>query len=471
MNKLLLLTCSFFLFTSSLLISKPVNLFLDYAVFALDDTTSLFELYYSFIDTSLVYTKNSQSNTFVGNAIINVQIKNKVHSVPEINYDWSIQQMQYKPTIDTLGTYIGQKNFQLGFGEYTVTVTSYDPLDSATKKVYNFDVFIQRFSANQPKLSDIELATDIIQIAEKSQENSSEFYKNGSLVIPNPSHEIASSSPMLKFYTEVYNTKSIESGKYFLNYKIENSLNKEVVSIPIEKESTNEPIFLNDVIPLEILPSGIYYFYVQLIYSRNDTTLMTEKRKKFYIINPNNLPNEVEEFLTEEEQFLRSEFSSLSESETDIEVEKLKILLPKNQLDVVKSLSETKAKQKFLYQYWSRLDPDPLTSINEKYEEFKENVRYSNKFYKNPIIKDGWRSDRGRVRLKYGVPTQIDLRIASSDARPHEIWFYQTLEGQANVIFVFVEVGGVNRYVQVHSTHFNELREDNWFERYARLNK
>lgn len=469
MKKLLLLIFSLCIFTVSNVYSKPVTLFLDYAVFALDDSSSLFELYYSFLDTSLSYKKNAEHNTYDGNVVLSVQIRNNVHHTAEIDYQWNVQQVHSKSKIDTVGTFIGQKNFQIGFGEYTVTVSAYDQFDSTMTKVYSFNLKIPKYTTNIPKLSDIELATDIIQVVEKSNNNESEFYKSGSYVIPNPTLEIISTNPVLKFYAEVYNSNTIENEKYILNYKIENSLNKEVVSIPTERFPTDGTIILNDEIPLQVLPSGIYYFYVQVIFPRNDTTMMVEKRKKFYLINPNMPPNESEEFLTSEELFLRSEFSSMTETETNLEMEKLSILLPKNQLDIAKSLTETKAKQKFLFQYWDKLDTDPLTSVNEAYVEFKDNVQFANKFYKHPMIKEGWRSDRGRVRLKYGKPTQIDLRVAGSDSRPHEIWFYQGMQG--GVIFVFVEVGGVNRYVQVHSNHFNELHEENWYERFARLSK
>lgn len=469
MKKLLLLIFSLCIFTLSNVYSKPVALFLDYAVFALDDSSSLFELYYSFLDTSLSYKKNAEHNTYDGNVVLRVQIRNNFQHTDEIDYQWNVQQVHSKSKIDTVGTFIGQKNFQLGFGDYTVTVSAYDEFDSTIVKVYTFNVNIPKFTTNFPKLSDIELATDIIQVVEKSSNNESEFYKSGSYVIPNPTLEIISTNPVLKFYAEVYNSNTIENEKYILNYKIENSLNKEVVSIPTERVPTNGTIMLNDELPLQVLPSGIYYFYVQVIFPRNDTTMMVEKRKKFYLINPSMPPNESEEFLTSEELFLRSEFSSMTETETNLEMEKLAILLPKNQLDIAKSLTETKAKQKFLFQYWDKLDTDPLTVVNEAYVEFKDNVQFANKFYKHPMIKDGWRSDRGRVRLKYGKPTQIDLRVAGSDSRPHEIWFYQGMQG--GVIFVFVEIGGVNRYVQVHSNHFNELHEENWYERFARLSK
>jgi GWxTD domain-containing protein len=469
MKKLLLLIFSLCIFTLSNVYSKPVTLFLDYAVFALDDSSSLFELYYSFLDTSLSYKKNAEHNTYDGNVVLRVQIRNNFQHTAEIDYQWNVQQVHSKSKIDTVGTFIGQKNFQLGFGDYTVTVSAYDEFDSTIVKVYTFNVNIPKFTTNFPKLSDIELATDIIQVVEKSSNNESEFYKSGSYVIPNPTLEIISTNPVLKFYAEVYNSNTIENEKYILNYKIENSLNKEVVSIPTERVPTNGTIMLNDELPLQVLPSGIYYFYVQVIFPRNDTTMMVEKRKKFYLINPSMPPNESEEFLTSEELFLRSEFSSMTETETNLEMEKLAILLPKNQLDIAKSLTETKAKQKFLFQYWDKLDTDPLTVVNEAYVEFKDNVQFANKFYKHPMIKDGWRSDRGRVRLKYGKPTQIDLRVAGSDSRPHEIWFYQGMQG--GVIFVFVEIGGVNRYVQVHSNHFNELHEENWYERFARLSK
>ena len=40
-------------------------------------------------------------------------------------------------------------------------------------------------------------------------------------------------------------------------------------------------------------------------------------------------------------------------------------------------------------------------------------------------------------------------------------------EGQGGVIFVFVDRDGMSDYVQVHSTHRDELRNENWFAEWA----
>jgi hypothetical protein len=53
----------------------------------------------------------------------------------------------------------------------------------------------------------------------------------------------------------------------------------------------------------------------------------------------------------------------------------------------------------------------------------------------------GWRSDRGRVYLEYGAPTQVDQINEDTSFRAREIWSYSN-----GLVFVFEDRHGQGDY-------------------------
>ena len=79
-------------------------------------------------------------------------------------------------------------------------------------------------------------------------------------------------------------------------------------------------------------------------------------------------------------------------------------------------------------------------------------------------IEYGFETDRGRVRLTYGAPTDILESEREPGALPYEIWQYNRLDdGQMNVKFVFYNPDLVtNNYVLIHSTANGEIKNEYW---------
>jgi len=92
-------------------------------------------------------------------------------------------------------------------------------------------------------------------------------------------------------------------------------------------------------------------------------------------------------------------------------------------------------------EFWRRRDPTPETPRNEAMLEFFRRVRYSERHFQT--IGPGWRSDMGRIYIKYGEADQIESRPSSSSGPPLEIWYYNRPYRR----FVFVDREGFGRYV------------------------
>lgn len=78
----------------------------------------------------------------------------------------------------------------------------------------------------------------------------------------------------------------------------------------------------------------------------------------------------------------------------------------KAEIQQFKKLKNDTERALFIERFWARRDPTPGTLTNEYRQLFWERVREANdNFVDSP--KDGWKTDRGKVYILYGPPTEI----------------------------------------------------------------
>jgi GWxTD domain-containing protein len=96
--------------------------------------------------------------------------------------------------------------------------------------------------------------------------------------------------------------------------------------------------------------------------------------------------------------------------------------------------------------FWKRHDPTPETARNEAMLEFLRRVRYVESHFQD--FGPGWRSDMGRIYIKFGAPDQTESRPATLQTSRLEIWYYFQPRRQ----FVFADRDGFGHYVLVGPT-------------------
>lgn len=96
--------------------------------------------------------------------------------------------------------------------------------------------------------------------------------------------------------------------------------------------------------------------------------------------------------------------------------------------------------QSFWDAFWLRRDPSPDTPRNENHDEFLRRVDYVNANY--TAIDAGWRTDMGRIYIRYGPPDQVERIPFSADGPPREIWVYEARQ----LRFLFVDTEGFGRF-------------------------
>ncbi len=86
-------------------------------------------------------------------------------------------------------------------------------------------------------------------------------------------------------------------------------------------------------------------------------------------------------------------------------------------------------KAAWLRAFWKQRDPTPDTEYNELQQEFYRRVEFANSVFTiNALDKEGWKTDRGSVYIKYGPPTEVERHQEQLNLPPYEIWYYSKLD-------------------------------------------
>lgn len=123
-------------------------------------------------------------------------------------------------------------------------------------------------------------------------------------------------------------------------------------------------------------------------------------------------------------------------------LEPLSYIADSREIDVLRALPASE-QVKGWEAFWSRRDPTPETSRNEAMIEFLRRVSYAERHFQG--FGPGWRSDMGRIYIRYGPPDQVENRPATTQSTQVEIWYYS----QPYRRFVFTDREGFGRYVLI----------------------
>lgn len=109
------------------------------------------------------------------------------------------------------------------------------------------------------------------------------------------------------------------------------------------------------------------------------------------------------------------------------------------EIDAMRDVPED-AQAEAWQRFWDRRDPTPDTPTNENLIEFYRRLRYASRHFQG--IGPGWRSDMGRIYIRYGPPDQIETQPGSASMPALEIWYYH----QPYRRFLFSDREGFGRY-------------------------
>ena len=434
---------------------QKMNFEFDYAQFGYDSLSNYVEFYYSFNQACLQFVDTDTTDYVEG--ILKIEISDSTSGENIIDKQWIISN-EVKDTIELNRSLIGVIGFIINEGSYLVSVTGSDANNPTSKKVITEFLSIKPFLISNTAISDIQLSSNIIP---GSENTSSIFYKNTYEVTPLPASVCGEKQPVLFYYSELYNLQFNPSENDLrLDEMVINSKGQ-LVSTKSKKISKSIDSRVEvGMVKVHKLPTDTYTLLVNLIDSSANYGVSSSKR--FFVYNPSVAP--IDTLQQTVSAVLSTTFGAMSEEEIDDLFAKSKYIASVPEQDKYNSLSTPEAKREFLYNFWKARDENPSDDQNAFYVNYLKRIEAANARF-SALGKQGWKTDRGRIYLIYGEPSEIDRYPNQTETKPYEIWRYESIEG--GVIFVFGDVTGFNDYQLLHSTKRGEMRDDYWIRRIA----
>jgi len=186
--------------------------------------------------------------------------------------------------------------------------------------------------------------------------------------------------------------------------------------------------------------------------------IVTQKTFKFFLFNDRVAS---EELLTNINAF--DQKFGYDENQLNQYIEQLRFISTAPELSFAQVLKTYEEKKNYFYAFWEarKSEPTKYTKITE-WQSYKSLIDYANQKYKSKL-RAGWKTDRGRIMLQYGAPNDVQQYPSMNNTAPYEIWTYNKLGVQPQVIFVFVDKDLItNEYPLVHSTKYGEANNPRW---------
>lgn len=247
---------------------------------------------------------------------------------------------------------------------------------------------------------------------------------------PNPSRQFGENIVSFVAYGEVVDRRPEgPDSTYTLSYRVLDEVENGVAKgdTLLVRRGPRTPFRLRP--DLTRLPAGPYRFIVEI---RVPPEVSSGKKR------PENIqqsrPFEVEQ----------SRLSVGPETRGSLEV--LRYIADDRELQEMSRLTNEEERRAYWEEFWRRRDPTPDTPRNEAMEEFYKRVQYANQHFGTGG--PGWKSDMGRVYIKYGPPDEVERHPFNFDRPPEEIWYYY----KDRWTFVFVDRDGFGRYELVQTT-------------------
>lgn len=347
--------------------------------------------------------------------------------ITEVNLQSDSIDLREMVTFDQWGEYLIP-------GNYNVFVKVKDSKDSLLGTLKD-NIDVKRIVSRVLKLSDIQFVFKVEELT-----HGSIFRKAGRDVYPNVWRRYGVLNPRLKFYYEIYGiditTTEPLQADYTISDKNHNVI-KKIAGVELKRE--DNPRSVLQAIDVSNLPSSVYYLNVAVTDSNSGQR--AEAQRNFEII-----------------QFDRySSQSVLSEEDIEMFDELLSYLADENEYKTYKRLNDTE-KEQFIVNFWKSKDPNPVTQENEYLKSVIEKFNYANNNF-TWGNQPGWKSDRGRILIRYGMPTNIDSYTSEQNSVPYEVWTYQL---EKNYIFVFADRRANGKYILIHSDMIGEVNDPTW---------
>ncbi len=352
--------------------------------------------------------------------------------------------------------FVDVKRYGLKNGLYDIEVQLTDLNKPENKATYHSNIIVDFDSLNL-RQSDIQL----LSFYEIDSLNKREGSKNGVFMEALPFGFYDRNLTNLMFYNEIYNSDKNIMEDFLVSFtiiKAFGSPNEKPAFVAHRRKKAGAVV--TNLLSFDIaqLESGNYRFLVTVRNKNND--LLSEKETFFQRSNPafNSLDTLTNASI--ESQFV----SALNEKDLRYSMRAIMMQIPDEEVPIVSTMiknQDTSAQKLYLFKYWAKKS---AVMPEQKYDEYMMVAKTADQIYGNGMG-FGFDTDRGRIFMKYGRPTDVTTVENETGAPPYEIWVYDKIErnSQTNVKFMFYNPSlVVNGYKLLHSTCRGEIQNPRW---------
>lgn len=437
------------LLSSQVFAARSLRIVVDAKQFYAPDQGQYIEIYMQFLAKSLHFSGDSLSGI---RASISTQIiisqNDEVVKFDKYKVESLVEKDGFLDDVYSL------KRFVLLPGEYNI---EYEFVDMNNPKdtiqfVQDIEVYDWR---KAPFFSDIQL----VESLRKSSETKV-FVKSGYEMIPRLIPYYNVESERLIAYVELYNSQLYQDlPKFAIRYYLRDNFN----GLRMDDYTVTKVYSAVPVLPLIVnlniaeLRSGSYTFVIEFI--DNEEEVLKKRELQFDRFNPT-----FEDVVVDFSQTIVDPrfFEVLPDDSLFYFLESLTPISSQADISQIYKLISSRDKElakKYFQAYWIRTDAKQPTDSWIKYKKLVVQVQQE---YGTGLF-PGFRSDRGRVLLKYGPPNAKIQRPNEPEEYPYEIWQYYKIENFSNRRFVFYNPSMVgNEYVLLHSDMPGELFNNRW---------
>lgn len=153
-------------------------------------------------------------------------------------------------------------------------------------------------------------------------------------------------------------------------------------------------------------------------------------------------------------------FGGLSELQLDSLYGPLVYLMSAEEQGIYSTLT-VEGKRAFLRKFWAGRDPTPGTPENEAFDRFYTLIGEANRRYREGGAAEipGWRTDRGRIYVRYGPPDEVLERPVAGSTKPYEVWKYTHVRNRK---FIFMDLTQFGHYTLIWTDERREPTLPNW---------
>lgn len=262
----------------------------------------------------------------------------------------------------------------------------------------------------------------------------------------------------MRFYLEFYHTDQLMEDRFFIrsviyqgDQRIWTTQTDEGRKVARPFNAYVESMFIGK------LRSNTYYLQVELLGS--DLRTIKTYRKKFYVYN-SRLDAEYEATVNATSP-QREIFNQYTEEQLEYYIATLMYKATEQEQNFARILETYEQKKNFVFSFFSKR-VKRQEKVIAQWKGHLLALDYVNESFKSSM-RDGWQTDRGRVFLQYGIPNDIERFPAEASLVPYEIWRYNRVGAQTNIVFVFYDPDlALNEYPLLHSNKYGEPNNPRW---------